>query len=126
MVSTLSCPHLFVGIGGSELNNYSSLFCPCLSLFSGEFRGIVKANIADLTASLLFWIGNVLLEIGQEPLPISYESNALETVFITYSNKVYVPPNWGHPGGALDVRYKYVQGGALFRSRTHVDPGALS
>ena len=82
-----------MGIGSSKLNNYSSLFYLCLSLFSGEFRSIVKANIADLTASLLFWIGNVLLEVGQEPLPVSYKSNAPETVFITYSNKVYVPLN---------------------------------
>jgi hypothetical protein len=79
-----------MSVSGSKLNSYSLSFYLCLSLTSSEFRSIIKANIADLTASLLFRIGDMFLKVSQETLPVLYEPNAPKTVFITYSDKVYI------------------------------------
>ena len=82
-----------MSISSSELNDYSFLFYLCLSLTPSKFRSIIKANVTDLTASLLFRIGNMFLEVDQEPFPVFYKPNTPKTVFITYSNKVYVVLN---------------------------------
>jgi hypothetical protein len=81
-----------MSISGSELYGNTTLFGLCLSFTPGEFGSIVKSNIADLTASLLFRIGDMFLKVSQETLPVLYEPNAPKTIFITYSDKVYITP----------------------------------